>query len=133
MYVYLAEFSIVRAVLFLSLSLVTTLKETEKDPAPSEKPEPSEGSVGASAGDSKSKETFDTVPPSPKAKCGKEKGGEEDSPKKEACIEKMKEESSSELSAVKDETQGRRSSFIKTNCIFFFIIYGISVTYEQEL
>ncbi|XP_060797598.1 chromodomain-helicase-DNA-binding protein 3 isoform X2 [Neoarius graeffei] len=83
-------------------------EETEKDPAPSEKPEPSEGSVGASAGDSKSKETFDTVPPSPKAKCGKEKGGEEDSPKKEACIEKMKEESSSELSAVKDETQAEK-------------------------
>lgn len=98
----------------LSLSPVTTLKETENDPAPSEKPEPSEGFIGASAGDSRSKETSDTIPPSPKAKCAKEKGGEEESPKKEACIEKMKEESSSEISAVKDEKQGRLSLVIKT-------------------
>lgn len=78
------------------------LKETEQDTAPSEKPEPSEGLTA----DSKSKEASDTIPSSPKARCGKEKGGEEESSKKEAGIEKMKEESSSELPAIKDEKQG---------------------------
>lgn len=52
------------------------------------------------------------MPPSPKSKCGKEKGGEEENPKKEASIEKMKEESSSELPAVKDEKQGRLSCHV---------------------
>lgn len=107
MYVYLVEFSrIVRDVLFLSLTLIT-LKDSEKDTAPSEKPEPSEGFTGKSAGDSTSKEVSDTIPLSPKAKGGKEKGGEEESSKKEAGSEKMNEDSSSELPAIKDEKQGR--------------------------
>ncbi|MCI4377369.1 hypothetical protein PGIGA_G00202870 [Pangasianodon gigas] len=80
-------------------------EETEKDTAPSEMSELSEGFTRASAGDSKSKEASDTIPLSPKSKCGKEKGGEEESPKKEAGIEKMKEESSSEFPAIKDEKQ----------------------------
>lgn len=59
------------------------------------------------------------MPPSPKSKCGKEKGGEEENPKKEASIEKMKEESSSELPAVKDEKQGRLSlpCALKPHCM----------------
>ncbi|XP_046707759.1 chromodomain-helicase-DNA-binding protein 3 isoform X1 [Silurus meridionalis] len=78
-------------------------EETEKDTALSEKPELSEGFTGASAGDSKSKEVSDTIPPS-QSNCGKEKGGEE-SPDKDTGCEKVKEESLSELHAIKEEKQ----------------------------
>ncbi|KAF5905416.1 chromodomain-helicase-DNA-binding protein 3 isoform X3, partial [Clarias magur] len=81
-------------------------EETEKVTAPSEKDEPSEGLTGASAGESRSKEASETIPPSPRSKTGKDKAGEADNPKKEASVEKMKEEFSSELPAVKDEKQG---------------------------
>ncbi|KAF7706330.1 hypothetical protein HF521_019584 [Silurus meridionalis] len=81
-------------------------EETEKDTALSEKPELSEGFTGASAGDSKSKEVSDTIPPS-QSNCGKEKGGEE-SPDKDTGCEKVKEESLSELHAIKEEKQAEK-------------------------
>uniref|UniRef100_A0AAR2LB25 DNA helicase n=1 Tax=Pygocentrus nattereri TaxID=42514 RepID=A0AAR2LB25_PYGNA len=69
----------------------------DKDALAGEKSEPSETSTAAAAGDSKSKEAPDTIPPSPKERCEKEKGGEEESSKKEAVTEKVKEEIASDL------------------------------------
>ncbi|XP_062850271.1 chromodomain-helicase-DNA-binding protein 3 isoform X1 [Trichomycterus rosablanca] len=83
---------------------VSTLKENEKS-SPIEKSESSEGSTAAGPGDSKSKAAPDTLPGSPKQNCEKEKGGEEEIPQKEAGSEKLKEEQSSDLPAVKDENQ----------------------------
>uniref|UniRef100_A0AAR2M665 DNA helicase n=1 Tax=Pygocentrus nattereri TaxID=42514 RepID=A0AAR2M665_PYGNA len=63
---------------FLHIVTVTAVKEGDKDALAGEKSEPSETSTAAAAGDSKSKEAPDTIPPSPKERCEKEKGGEEE-------------------------------------------------------
>ncbi|KAI5609911.1 chromodomain-helicase-DNA-binding protein 3 isoform X1, partial [Silurus asotus] len=80
--------------------------------------------VRASAGDTKSKEVSDTIPPSPKSKCGKEKGGEE-SPIKDTGCEKVKEESFSELPAIKEEKQEKGEKSEKGGT-------GEKVTEEKE-
>ncbi|XP_035375981.1 chromodomain-helicase-DNA-binding protein 3 isoform X4 [Electrophorus electricus] len=85
---------------------VAPVKGSEKDPPPSEQTEAPEGCTAVATGDSKSKATPEPSPPSPKEKCEREKGGEEESPKKESIAEKRKEESMSDLPAVKDENQG---------------------------
>uniref|UniRef100_A0A4W4DYK4 DNA helicase n=1 Tax=Electrophorus electricus TaxID=8005 RepID=A0A4W4DYK4_ELEEL len=88
-------------------SWFTLVDGSEKDPPPSEQTEAPEGCTAVATGDSKSKATPEPSPPSPKEKCEREKGGEEESPKKESIAEKRKEESMSDLPAVKDENQGR--------------------------
>uniref|UniRef100_A0A8B9HEE6 Chromodomain helicase DNA binding protein 3 n=1 Tax=Astyanax mexicanus TaxID=7994 RepID=A0A8B9HEE6_ASTMX len=98
--------SLVKKKVCLITCPLTPVKEVEKDPPVSEKPEPpSEVSTTAPAGDSKLKEAPDTSPSSPKEKCEKEKAGEEEISKKEGVSEKTKEEPASDLPAAKEENQ----------------------------